>query len=269
MTDTEKLLQLKNLLLDEDRELAQKILQKLDELQHTIDTKPELAEKVNPIIDDKLKVFTEEIPGKLGPTIALALEEQIKNSQEQVVNILFPIIGKMIKKYIASEIKALSDSINAQINKTFSFKRYTVKIKSFFTGFGQTEVMISEMAKSKVVQVYIVEKGSGLLLGSFSKQNTIDEDMLAGMLTAIKSFGEDAVQTGDQSLELIEYEFYKIYLKNFHTYYVAMVISGIFDDVFKNKLEDDLFRFAKKQINPNIQNKAVLNTQLAHFFKDA
>jgi len=269
MTDTEKLLLLKELLLDEDREFTQKILQRLDEVDNTINIDKQLSEKVNPIIDRKLDVFVEEIPAKLGPTITEALSAQIKNSQDAVVDILFPIIGKMIKKYIANEIKALSDSINAQITKTFSFKRVTIRFKSMFTGYGQTELLLSEMAKSKILQLFIIEKGSGLIIASHSKSDTIDEDMLAGMLTAIKSFVEDAFKGGDQSLELIEYEFYRIYLKNFHSYYISVVISGSFDDAFKNKMEDDLFRFAKKHIKNNIENKALLEQKLKEYFKDA
>ena len=104
MTDSEKLIKLKELLLNEDRDLAQNILQKLDALEDTVNTHEKLSEKVNPIIDKKIETFVDEIPSKLGPVIADALTK----SQDQVVEALFPIIGKMIKKYIQQEIKALS-----------------------------------------------------------------------------------------------------------------------------------------------------------------
>ena len=96
MTDSEKLIKLKELLLNEDRIFAQNILDKLDSLEDTVNTHEKLSEKVNPIIDEKIDAFVEEIPTKLGPVIAEALTK----SQDKVVEVLFPIIGKMIKNYI-------------------------------------------------------------------------------------------------------------------------------------------------------------------------
>ena len=93
MTDSEKFIKLKELLLNEDRDFAQNILQKLDSLEDTVNTPEKLSEKINPIIDKKLDTFVEGIPDKLGPVIAEAL---IK-SQDKVVDALFPIMGKMIK----------------------------------------------------------------------------------------------------------------------------------------------------------------------------
>jgi len=240
MTDSEKLIKLKELLLNEDRDLAQNILQKLDALEDTVNTHEKLSEKVNPIIDKKIETFVDEIPSKLGPVIADALTK----SQDQVVEALFPIIGKMIKKYIQQEIKALSDSINSQVQTTFSVKTWQRKIKSIFTGVSETEIILSEMNKASVEQVFVIEKGSGLIISSASKQESIDEDMIAGMLTAIKSFVEDAFKKDQQSLELIQYELFEIHIQNFTSYYFAVVISGGFDTSFKNKIENRLFDIA-------------------------
>ena len=241
MTDSEKLIKLKELLLSEDRDFAQNILQKLDSLEDTVNTHEKLSEKVNPIIDKKIDTFVEEIPTKLGPVIADALTK----SQDKVVEALFPIIGKMIKKYIQQEIKALSDSINSQVQTTFSIKTWQRKAKAIFTGVSEKEIILSEMNQTSVEQIFVIEKGSGLIISSASKQESIDEDMIAGMLTAIKSFVEDAFKKDQQSLELIQYELFEIHIQNFTSYYFAVVISGGFDASFKNKLENKLFDIAK------------------------
>ncbi|TAE35098.1 MAG: cell envelope biogenesis protein OmpA [Sphingobacteriales bacterium] len=269
MTDAEKLTLLRDLLLDEDRNFANKILEKVDTLTDTVNIDEKLSQKVEPIISRKLTSFVEEIPVKLGPTITEALSEQIKNSQDEVVNILFPLLGKMIKKYIQSEMKTLSDNINAQINQKLSFKYWYRKIMSFFSGVSEIDFVLADMAKSKILQLFIIEKGSGLIIARYSNTDTIDEDLLAGMLTAIKSFVEDAFIKGDQNLELIEYELYKIYLQNFPTYYISAVISGKFDAVFKNRVENDLFDFANKHIKKNIGNKQYIEQKLKEYFINA
>ena len=127
MTDTERLSKLKDLLLTEDRDFANKILQKLDHLEETIYVSENLSEKINPIIDKKIDSFIETMPAKLGPTISETLKYEVKNSQDTIVDILFPIIGKLIKKYIQQEMKILSDNINLQVQQTLSIKRYQRK----------------------------------------------------------------------------------------------------------------------------------------------
>lgn len=253
MTDSEKLIKLKELLLNEDRVFAQNILDKLDSLEDTITVPEKLSEKVNPIIDKKLDQFVEDIPDRLGPTIAEALTK----SQDKVVEVLFPIIGKMIKKYIQQEIKALSDAINGQVQSTFSIKTWQRKLKALFSGVSEKEIILSELNKSTVEQIFLIEKGSGLIISSASKQESIDEDMIAGMLTAIKSFVEDAFKRDQQSLELIQYELFEIYIQNFTTYYFAVVISGGFDIAFKNKIENELFDLAAEIHSDDIDREEV------------
>ncbi len=258
MTESEKLAKLKELLLDEDRELAHKILSKLDSVETTLNTQEKLSEKVNPIIDGKLSIFVEEIPEKLGPTITQALSTEIKKSQDKVVEALFPIIGKMIKKYIQQEIKALSDAVNNQVQSTFSVTTWKRKFKAYFSGKTETEVILSELNKGTIEQVFMIEKGSGLIIASASREERVDEDMIAGMLTAIKSFVEDAFKKDNQSLELIQYELSEIYIQNFTSYYFAVVISGGFDNALKNEIENKLFDIASA-IQPDSDEKEELN----------
>jgi len=89
----------------------------------------------------------------------------------------------------------------------------------------------------------LVEKDSGILKASFTKSKTIDEEMISGMFTAIKSFVEDAFDKRDQDLELIEYENYQIHLQSFATHYVVVVVSGNYTLTSKNKLQDLIFDF--------------------------
>lgn len=270
MTDSEKLVKLKELLLSEDREFVLQILQKLELVETTLNEEKLLSEKVDPIVDKKLDTFAEEIPSKLGPTITKALKIQIRDSQDKVVEALFPIIGKMVKKYIQQEMKNLTESINNQVQNTFSVKKWQRKIKSIFTGVSEQSIILSEMTKPKVDQIFIIEKGSGLLIANVSKEeDNIDKDMIAGMLTAIKSFVEDAFAKEEQSLELIQYELYNIYIQNLASYYVATVISGSFNSDFKEKLEDKILDFASKHKKEKlVEDSKATNKLIESLFND-
>ena len=112
-----------------------------------------------------------------------------------------------------------------------------------------------------------MKKGLVYSFQNTPKTDDIDEDMVAGMLTAIKSFVEDAFKKSDQDLELIEYETYSIYIQNFSSYYIAVVISGIFNATHKSALEDKLLDFAQNTINQtDLRNKESLTKKLKAYF---
>ena len=238
--EKDKLKLLREILLIDDREVAHAINRRLDIVKETLEKREKLSEKVDPLIDLKIEEFVRGIPHTLGPTITQTLKEEIANSKDQVVEALYPIMGKMIKRYVQNEIKILSENINQKVNNTFSFDWLKRKAKSTITGVKESDLILSELDAPKINEVFIIEKGSGILLGNYSHTATMDKDMISGMLTAIKSFVEDAFEGGNQNLEAIEYELYSIHIQNFHTYYVAAVVSGTYTRSFESELENKL-----------------------------
>ena len=269
MNQEERLSLIKDILFTDEREFVASIQKKITTLENTLNEQDRLSDKVDPIIDAKLKIFIKDIPDTLGPSIIEALKEEIKNSQDAVVEVLFPILGKMIKRYIQHEMKLLSENINNQLNKAFSFKRFFGRTKSKIKGVKKADLILQEQSNPKIEQVIIIEKGSGIVLGEYSKEKTTDEDMVAGMLTAIKSFVEDAFKRENQDLNYIEYDNYHIHIQNFSSYYIAVVVSGAYNVIFKDKLEDDLLEFASKTLKPYLLNdKETLNQQIKIHFKN-
>lgn len=273
MNEDDKLSILKDILLTDEREYAESIHNKIKALEEIVNEQKKLSGKVDPIIDEKLEEFTEQIPETLGPTITEALAEQIKNSKDQVVEALYPIMGKMIKKYISQEIRLLSERINQQLEDSFSTKSWKRKFRSWFGGVKEEELILSELSsQTDVEQVLVIEKNSGLLVGKYTKTETIDEDMVSGMLTAIKSFVEDAFNEGSQNLELIEYELYHIHIQSFVSFYVAVVVSGEYNLTFKNKIQDIIFNFTENFLNLyndlNEIKEEDINNELEFYFSN-
>ncbi len=264
MTTDERLEILKELLLTDEKKPEKDVYKKIKDLE---DRQNDLSERINPLMDARLNEFVREIPKTLGPTITETLKTEIKKSQDAVAEALYPIMGKMIKKYVQAEIKKLNEDINKKLNRTFSFKRW-------FAGKnddqGNAAALMADQYRARIEQIMVIEKGSGLLKANYSKTQQMDEDMVAGMLTAIKSFIEDAF-TGEQDmmLERIDYELFTIHLQNFSKYYIAVVLSGIYDDDYKSKLEDVLLDFAQFVINENdLKDPPQFNRKLKEYFTD-
>jgi hypothetical protein len=269
MNEQDKLAILKELLLTDEHEYAKSIEKKLEKLQAVVEQKDQLSIKVDPIIDEKLEEFIENIPKTLGPTITEALKKEIANSQDAVVEALYPIMGKMIKRYIQNEIALLTEKINKQIEDKYSFKAFKRRLFSKSSGIDEASLMLSDQGRPKIQQIFVIEKNSGIIISSLTKTDTIDQDMVAGMLTAIKSFVEDAFKAGEQELQTIEYDLYTIHVQNFANYYMAVVLSGVIDKTHRSKLEDLLLNFAQYKINKtDLNNPQQFSDKLKLHFKN-
>ena len=249
MSEKDRLEILKDILFTDDREDIDKIADRIEFLEQAYNDREKFASRVNPIVANHLDEFTKNMPNTLGPTITATLKREIQNHKDEVVDALYPVLGKMVKKYVAQEIRVLSEKIDSQLSFITAWKR---RFKAFFGGSKEKELLLNDLASEKIEQVLLIERDSGLLKASFSRTDTIDEEMISGMLTAIKTFVEDAFNQKNQELELIEYELYNIHIQSFVNYYVAVVISGSYSLKTKNKVQDIIFDFYHNFMEMNL-----------------
>lgn len=237
---------LREILLEKDWEERDQLAQKLEDLDDQLNSRNRLEEKIQPILDDERINLRNKFPELFGPQITESISKQIRESQDEVVEVLYPIIGRMIKKYITSEMEKLSERIDHQMELAFSWEGWKIRIKAWISGTPQKDMIISKLIEPKIEEIYVIERNSGMLLGSFSKNASLDRDMVAGMLTAIKAFVEDAFTGETQELSNIDYDNFKITIKNFKSFFVAVVTSGGMNAQFRDKLDDTLLDFAQK-----------------------
>ncbi|QNM86666.1 cell envelope biogenesis protein OmpA [Polaribacter pectinis] len=227
---------LRELLLEDDRE-------KFEALSEEIIQKEKFSKKVSPLVDEKIEDLRENFPKYFGGTITETIKVQIRDSQDEVVEALYPIMGKLVKKAIVSEITKLSDSINKTVKEKFSIQEI---IKRFFKGKkNDANVVLNEVFEATIEEVFIIEKDSGLLSGSYSRGNIADKDMVSGMLTAIKSFAEDAFSKEGQDLEDIKFETFQLSIQNFKSIYIATATSGVITREFKEGLSEKINNLAE------------------------
>lgn len=245
---------LRELLLNEDRK-------EFDELKQEVFQKERTAARITPIIDEKIEDLREKFPEYFGDTITQTIKHQIKDSQDEVVDALYPIMGKLIKKAIVAEINKLSEAINQRVKKTFSFRGAFKRVQNKVSGVSDGDAVLQDIFKAQIEEVFVIDKKSGILKGSQSKGNMADKDMVSGMLTAIKAFAEDAFSKEGQDLEDIKFETFQIALHNYKTIYIAVAFSGVSTPAFQEKLEDRVNDLADVILRKrsNLENERKLN----------
>lgn len=258
---------LKQLLFEEESKRYQELHEKIKDVEQKMEESLEAQKLPDAEINALMDQMMEVMPEKLGPTITKTLKVQIKESRDDVVQALFPIIGQMIKKYVQQEMAVLTEKIDKQFEAALSFDQLLLRIKAFFTGVKYSELILKGTHEPHIQEIFIIDEESGILQASYSRNKSVDQDMVAGMLTAIKSFVEDAFEQEDQNLETISYDLYQIYIQNFNKFYLAVVMSGVMDATFKSRLNDTILQFVKditmKSDNPDASE---LTKKISQYF---
>jgi len=207
-----------------------------------------IREKVLPLLEEQFRIFEKKFPKEYEAVVNKLIEDKIKNSQEMIVNALYPSLGKMIKKYVNSQVQGLKDSIDERVNKSFTPKAMFGKAKHYFFGIKESDIILRESVDYQVEEVYLIQKDSGLLIGNASTENTVDKDVIAGMLTAIKAFVEDAFKREQEDLESIQYGTYKIIIQSFYSYYIALAVKGTLSSPQRDQLGNKILDFADQHL---------------------
>ena len=237
--DNQKLQQLRDLLLIEDRKA-------IAQIQQVIETRKDLASRVDPIIEEHLDELQQNFPDAYIRVVQKIVDQRMKQKENELINLIYPRLGVMIKKFIASELRVMRDKLDKQMRQSPLSFMLRNRTKS-------ADEIILDLSKSKVDQVYVISHESGLLLGSASATETADEDMIAGMLTAIKAFAGDAFNRVDEELRAIQYGTYEIMVQNFFNYYIALAIAGTISEQERDKLTEQMLEFADKELRGDLQ----------------
>ncbi len=232
---------LKEILLGDERE-------KIKNIQNKVEDPAYLQKKVSPAFEAQFNQLKQNFPREYEDKVNQLIDEKLESSQEAIVNVIYPVLGKMIKKYVTLQIQSVKDAVDDRIKNTFTAKTFFQRMKASVFGVKESDVIFSDLINYQVEEAFLIEKNSGLVVGTASRGATMDKDVIAGMLTAIKAFGEDAFKKEEQDISSINYDSYKIILHGFHSYYLALVVSGSISSTQQNELGDIILDFGEAHL---------------------
>ena len=189
-----------------------------------------LSPIVNRLIDRNFENSGDKIATQMAPLIGGAIREQIKSQKDDIVDALYPVMGNMISKFVTKSFEEILNKINDQIQNGLSVTTLKRKIKAKIKGVSETELLLQESSEARIKAVLLIHKASGALLCKVEdeKASLSDADMLASMMTAIRSFVNEWVESNDKFQELgeIEYGGNKIIIEASGYSYLAVIVEG-------------------------------------------
>jgi outer membrane protein OmpA-like peptidoglycan-associated protein len=189
-----------------------------------------LSPIINKLIDKNFENSGDKIASQMAPLIGGAIREQIKNQKDDIVDALYPVMGNMISKFVTKSLEELLNKINQQIQNGLSIAAFKRKIQAKIQGVSESELLLQESSEAKIKAALLIHKESGTLLAKAlnTKDSLGDTDMLASMMTAIRSFVNEWVESESANSELgeIEYGGNKIIIEASGYSYLAIIVEG-------------------------------------------
>lgn len=222
---------LRDLLFGEYRQQVARMRAEVNELQSLLD---ELEVQIN----DK-----EALVNTITPVIATAIRTNIRESQSEMVDALYPIMGKLVQRSVAEAMRELAQRIDRQMRKTFNFHDAFRRIMARLRGISEAEMIIRDALPFQLLELFLIHRETGLLLmhASSSVEEEDDSDIISSMLTAIRDFVADAFGRGEEGeLHQIQYGGKSILLEVAHLVYIAAVIEGIEPHNFREQLRQTM-----------------------------
>jgi len=239
--------QLKSILLEEESQKRAVLEKEIMALKNEISPK-QISLRLEPMVSQKVEEIKSNMSALSGEALGVAIRAQIRNNKEDIIDALYPIMGNLIQKFIQAELEKLADNINKQIDDTLSWQSIKREFLGLF-GIKQNNQLMTAAMKPQIEEGMVIYQNSGLLIGHYTSKGTLDQDMIAGMLTAIKSFVEDAFQQKGGNLDMIQYGTLKIIIQNSYKYYIVAIVSGAVDTNYKFKLLRYLSLFAERHLS--------------------
>jgi len=214
--------------------LAQQIVNSPEDIAKAI------APEVGLAIKEQIRLDQESIAQALAPEMGKAITAQIKLERDSMVDALYPVIGSTISRYMAEAIK----TINEKVSNAISVEGFKRKIRAQVQGVSEAELILKESVSFTVHAAFLIHKASGLIISEVqnSESYQLESEMVAGMLTAIRSFVNECIVQPGQASELnqIEYGDSKIMLEVAGYCYIAVVIKGEPPHSFINKMRQNV-----------------------------
>lgn len=216
---------LKELLLKDEIKTLEELKAQIDELDNQIKNEELFEKRVSPVLNN-------------------AIKNSVKSSKDDIVDSLYPIIGNMLTKYVSRTFEDLIHSINERIKNRLSFKTISRKIRAKAKGISESELLIQESKISYIKTLFLIDKESGIVISTLENKNSkiSEPEMVASMLTAIRSFVNDWVEQEGESKELntIDYGGSKIIIESSSVCYLASIVDGMVGKELYRNLEKSL-----------------------------
>lgn len=164
-----------------------------------------------------------ELTQTIAPLVVTTIKTELRNSQDEMVEALYPITGRLVKAYVASAMKDLSDEMNRRLEQN----PVMLRLQSLATGKSVGELALAGTHTFDIKELYLIRRGSGELVARWPDSPASGRDhAMSGVLAAVNEFANEAFSADQSSLRQIDLGDEEVYLRGSPIYLLAARCSG-------------------------------------------
>ena len=223
---------LKELLFDGERATLTDLRRRIDQVFDRAGTEDRFRGSVATVLDGALREAEvqrhDELARAIAPLVVRTIRTEFRNSQDEMVQALYPITGRLVKAYVASAIKDLMDDINRKLEAGIAQNRLLLRLRSITTGRSMAELALAATQKPEVTDAFLIKRGSGELVQRWpaaAVQSNSDVH-LSGVLSAINDFAAQAFKDDGGGVRSFEMDNAEVFLRASPIYLLAVKVKG-------------------------------------------
>lgn len=221
-----------------------------------------LTISVADIIDDALRRAEvskhSELSISIAPLVVTTIKAELKNSQDEMVEALYPITGRLVKSYVASAIKDLAEDMNRKLEQN----AVMLRLQSLTTGRSVGEIALASTQDFKVLELFLIRRGSGELVAHWPQEAGGREHLMSGVLAAVNAFANEAFSAAEGALRQIDLGEETIYLRGSQLYLLAAKCSGTAPKDIEQTLDEAFLATIEKKLSYDAVEDPTANRQL-------
>lgn len=231
--------ELKRLLLNDEH-------QSLEEIRHHLFNKKQRSEDIAEVLSDSVASASkdpEPLSNAMSTVIHGSISKLIKKDPQDFADALFPVMGPAIRKSINETLKSFIQSLNQVLEQNTSAQGLKWRFESWRKGVPYAELVLKHTLVYRVDEVFLIQPGSGLLMGHVAHPEAVteDSDAVSAMLSAIQDFVRDSFAEDKKSgLETVELGEHTLWVVAGPQAILACAIRGIAPLSLRTKLQETL-----------------------------
>lgn len=226
---SEDVTRLKELLFKDESQALADLGRRMEDVYTRAGTPDRFTASVAGVLDEAL-VQAEverhaELAQAIAPLIVRTIKTEIRNSQDELAEALYPSLGRMVKAYVVSAVRDLMDEINRRLESN----RFMLRVRSLLSGRPVAELAFAEGQRLRAEEIYLIRQGSGELIGHWPPEAavTAHDERVSGILAAINEVATEAFDGDAAALRRIDLGSALVYLRASPQHLLAAKCSGV------------------------------------------
>jgi outer membrane protein OmpA-like peptidoglycan-associated protein len=187
----------------------------IDHLRENMLARADLAPSVSELLDEIIVAAEidkhEQVASAMSPLVVRTVRQEIDNSQDRLIEVMYPATGRMVQAYVKSAINEMM----AKINRGLEASPFMLRVRSVISGRPAAELALADAEKLECDELFLIRRGSGSLIARWPQSlNSGNSDAHIGsVLSAINDFASHAMSEDGGNIRCFDVDDFTVYLR--------------------------------------------------------